>query len=106
MTLQRTPEGYQNLGTQLITAAGGTVAIPVGAVFVSTDNNTALTLPTADAIGGSMLVISNIDAVATPGLTAAAGDTVDGAASILMTAATTFVVVRSGPTTLLTFAFA
>ncbi len=106
MTLQRTPEGYQNLGTQFATAAGGTVAIPPGTAYASTDNNPALDLPTADSIGGAALVIENLDAVATPGLNAAAGDTIDGLASVLLAASGTVMVVRTGPNALRAFAFA
>jgi len=106
MTLQRTPEGYQNLGTQFETAAGGTVTIPPGTAYASTDNDTGLNLPTADAIGGSALVIENLDAVATPGLNAAAGDTIDGVASVLLASSSAIMVVRTGPHALKAFGFA
>jgi hypothetical protein len=105
MTTQRTPDGYQNLGTQFETAAGGTVTIPPGTVYASTDNNTGLNLPTADAIGGSALVIENLDAGATPSLNAAAGDTIDGSASSLL-GTSPIMVVRTGPNALRSFAFA
>jgi len=106
MTLQRTPEGFQNLGTQFETAAGGTVTIPPGTAYASTDNDTGLNLPTADAIGGAGLVIENLAALATPGLNAAAGDTIDGQPSILLASSTTVMVVRTGPHALKAFGFA
>ena len=105
MTLQRTPEGFQNLGTQFETAAGGTVTIPPGTAYASTDNDTGLNLPTADAIGGAGLVIENLDAIATPGLNAAAGDTIDGGATVLLPSGA-IMVVRTGPHALKSFAFA
>jgi len=94
----RTPEGYQAQGAQSAFTAAGT--IQPGTTYASSTGGADLTLPSAEAVGGTMIIIDNIDGAATCNLVAAAGETIDGAASVIVGAAATLVVFRTGATTL------
>lgn len=100
----RTPEGFQPQGAQSAFAADGT--IPVGASYASSTGGADLTLPSAEAVGGSMIVVDNLDGVATFNLVASAGETIDGAASVIVGASATLLVYRTGATELRSSSFA
>jgi len=99
MTQIRTPEGFQNLGTQAAFTASG--EIPVGTRYASMDAIAAagLKLPPATAIGGSFIVVENLSGANTVDLSAASGETINGgAAPVTVAVSSSVMVLRSGPT--------
>jgi len=99
MTQIRTPEGYQNLGTQSAFTDSG--EIPVGTRYASMDAAaaTGLKLPPATSIGGSFIVVENLSAANTVDLAAASGDTINGgAAPVTVAVSSSVMVLRSGLT--------
>lgn len=98
MTQIRTPEGFQNLGTQAAFTTDATIT--PGTTYASSDAiaGADITLPPATAIGGSTLIVENLSAANTINVLAAAGETVNGGSAVLAVPVSTAVlIVRSGP---------
>jgi len=101
MTQIRTPEGYQDLGTQSAFTGDGEIAPGTAYASVDAAASADVTLPAATAIGGATLIVENLSAVNTINIVAAAGETVNGGAAVLAVPVSTAVlIVRSGPTAL------
>ena len=100
----RTPEGYQAMGAQAAFTANG--AIQPGATYVSITSGALVTLPSAEAIGGGILIIENLDGAAAGGIEAAAGESIDGTPSIILGAGDRTLIVRTGPTAVRSFGLA